>query len=73
VGVYVVYAPLTETPLTESRLKDAAVRTAMETQYSLGRLGRPDDVAQAALYLASDDAAWTTRMVLTVDGGIMAQ
>src|SRR5436309_1313318 len=63
---------LTETPLTESRLRDAAARTTMEAQYPLGRLGRPDDVAQAALYLASDDAAWTTGTVLTVDGGIMA-
>ncbi len=63
---------LTETPLTEARLEDAAARATMEAQYPLGRLGRPDDVAQAVLYLASDDAAWTTGTVLTVDGGIMA-
>jgi NAD(P)-dependent dehydrogenase (short-subunit alcohol dehydrogenase family) len=31
-----------------------------------------DDVARAALYLASDDAAWTSGTILTVDGGIMA-
>src|SRR5438552_8346266 len=64
---------VTETPLLESRLKDAAVRTAMEARVPLGRLGSPDDVAQAALYLASDDATWTTGTILTVDGGIMAQ
>jgi len=63
---------LTETPLIESRLKDAAVRKTMEAQYPLGRLGRPDDIAQAVLYLASDDAAWTTGTIVTVDGGIMA-
>src|SRR5947199_155682 len=63
---------VTETPLTESRLRDAATRTAMEAQYPLGRLGRPDDIAQAVLYLASDDAAWTTGTIVTVDGGIMA-
>jgi NAD(P)-dependent dehydrogenase (short-subunit alcohol dehydrogenase family) len=63
---------LTDTPLIESRLKDAAVRTALEAQYPLGRLGRPDDIAQAVLYLASDDAAWTTGTIITVDGGIMA-
>ena len=57
----------------ESRLKDAAVRTAMEARVPLGRLGSPDDVAQAALYLASDDATWTAGTILTVDGGIMAQ
>jgi NAD(P)-dependent dehydrogenase (short-subunit alcohol dehydrogenase family) len=63
---------LTETPLIESRLKDPAVRRTMEAQYPLGRLGRPHDVAQAVLYLASDDAAWTTGTIVTVDGGIMA-
>jgi NAD(P)-dependent dehydrogenase (short-subunit alcohol dehydrogenase family) len=63
---------LTETPMIESRLKDAAVRRTMEAQYPLGRLGRPNDIAQAVLYLASDDAAWTTGTIVTVDGGIMA-
>ena len=63
---------LTETPMIESRLKDAAVRRTMEAQYPLGRLGSPDDIAQAVLYLASDDAAWTTGTIVTVDGGIMA-
>jgi meso-butanediol dehydrogenase / (S,S)-butanediol dehydrogenase / diacetyl reductase len=44
----------------------------MEAQYPLGRLGRPDVVAQSVLYLASDDAAWTTGTIVTVDGGILA-
>jgi NAD(P)-dependent dehydrogenase (short-subunit alcohol dehydrogenase family) len=64
---------VTETPLTESRLKDAAVRKALEAQHPLGRLGQPDDVARAVLYFASDESAWTTGAILTVDGGIMAQ
>lgn len=37
----------------------------------LGRLGEPDDVAHAALFLASDASAWTTGTVLTVDGGAL--
>jgi NAD(P)-dependent dehydrogenase (short-subunit alcohol dehydrogenase family) len=41
-------------------------------QYPLGRFGSADDVARAALYLASDDAARTGGTILTVDGGIMA-
>jgi NAD(P)-dependent dehydrogenase (short-subunit alcohol dehydrogenase family) len=63
---------VTETPLTAPRLKDAAARTAMETGYPLGRLGRPEDVARAALYFASDESAWTTGTILPVDGGILA-
>ena len=37
----------------------------------LKRLGTPDDIARAALFLASDESGWTTGTSLTVDGGIM--
>jgi NAD(P)-dependent dehydrogenase (short-subunit alcohol dehydrogenase family) len=37
----------------------------------LRRLGRPEDVARAALYLASCDSEWVTGTALTVDGGVM--
>ena len=39
----------------------------------LERLGEPADIAGAALYFASDDAAWVTGQVLYVDGGALAQ
>jgi 3-oxoacyl-[acyl-carrier protein] reductase len=35
----------------------------------LGRVGRPDDIAAAALFLASDEASFITAQILTVDGG----
>lgn len=35
----------------------------------LGRMGSPEDIAYAALYLASDEAAWLTGVILPVDGG----
>jgi 3-oxoacyl-[acyl-carrier protein] reductase len=40
--------------------------------YPLGRLGTPEDIAHAALYLASDEAAFATGTVLVVDGGVTA-
>ena len=39
--------------------------------YPLGRVGRPDDVAEALLFLASDAAAWITGVVLPVEGGLL--
>lgn len=39
----------------------------------LGRLGEPDDIATAILFLASESASWITGQVLVVDGGITSQ
>ena len=36
----------------------------------LSRIGLPTDIARAAIFLASDQSAWTTGALLSVDGGI---
>jgi len=41
--------------------------------YPLGRLAAPSDVANAAVFLASDDASYVTGMDLVVDGGLLAK
>ncbi|WP_245623266.1 SDR family oxidoreductase [Spirillospora albida] len=51
-------------------LTDEATRTEMETKTPLGRIGDPEDVAAAVLYLASPAAAYVTGSVLRVDGGL---
>jgi len=41
----------------------------LEAQLPLGRIGEPDDIATAALFLASDASSWITGQILAVDGG----
>jgi NAD(P)-dependent dehydrogenase (short-subunit alcohol dehydrogenase family) len=47
-----------------------AVLRAFAAQHPMGRVGEPEDVARAALFLASDDAAFVTGSSLFVDGGL---
>jgi NAD(P)-dependent dehydrogenase (short-subunit alcohol dehydrogenase family) len=59
-----------ETPLMRDLLKDEAARRLRLNRIPLGRFGRAEDVVNAALYLASDESAWTTGTTFVVDGGI---
>jgi NAD(P)-dependent dehydrogenase (short-subunit alcohol dehydrogenase family) len=65
------------TPFNEHIFLDAPDRAAKEAEvarpYALGRLGRPEDVAAAILFLASDEAGWITGTSLLVDGGLTAR
>jgi NAD(P)-dependent dehydrogenase (short-subunit alcohol dehydrogenase family) len=47
-------------------------RRDFDALHPLGRMGTPEDVAYLALYLASDESAWMTGSVLTLDGGLTA-
>jgi 3-oxoacyl-[acyl-carrier protein] reductase len=60
-----------ETIMTERNLKmiPAGVQEQMRLQHPVQRLGTPDDVAQAALFLAADTASWISGVVLDVAGG----
>ena len=66
-----------DTPWVENLLSQAddpaQMRRNLIARQPLGRLGTPQEVAKAALYLASEDASFITGTALVIDGGITAQ
>jgi NAD(P)-dependent dehydrogenase (short-subunit alcohol dehydrogenase family) len=61
-----------ETPGVRGLFADPQIKAWFEAFHPLGRLGQPEEVAEAAVYFVSDEARWTTGSILTVDGGVMA-
>lgn len=61
-----------ETPLALQLYTDDAAWQRRRVHIPGGELGKPGDVADAVLYLASDESRWVTGTSLVVDGGIMA-
>ena len=59
----------TQTPMTDALPTE--MTQAMVAQTPLGRIGQPEDIAKAVLFLASDDASWITGQVLQSSGGLM--
>jgi 3-oxoacyl-[acyl-carrier protein] reductase len=68
ITVNVVAPGFIDTPMTDT-LADAQ-RTKLLEAIPLGRMGKPDDVAAAVAYLASEEAAWVTGATLHVNGGM---
>jgi len=66
----VIETPVYDTFLTPEQVK--AVLPTFNAMHPLGRNGQPADVAEALLFLASDQASFITGVVLPVDGGVMA-
>jgi NAD(P)-dependent dehydrogenase (short-subunit alcohol dehydrogenase family) len=64
---------LIRTPLTEQYFADDAFEEGLRAVVPQGRVGLADDVADAALYLASDQSAYVNGIALTVDGGWLAE
>ena len=63
---------LVDTPLSEFLTKSENSLNASEKLHPMGRIGKIDDIAEAILYLASDESKWTTGAVIPVDGGMAA-
>ena len=62
-----------ETPMTEGFLADPSMRQDRMDRTPIGRLGKPEDVAYGALFLASDEASFMTGSELVIDGGRTAE
>jgi NAD(P)-dependent dehydrogenase (short-subunit alcohol dehydrogenase family) len=82
-GLAVEYAPFgirvnalapgfVETALTARALKNPGIQKALLDSTPLRRFGLPEEIAKAALFLASDDASYVTGAELAVDGGMSA-
>jgi NAD(P)-dependent dehydrogenase (short-subunit alcohol dehydrogenase family) len=75
IRINAVAPAVVETPIYNSFMTEEQVKETLPTFnafHPLGRNGRPGDVADAILFLASDQASWITGTVLPVDGGVTA-
>lgn len=58
-----------ETPFTQESLAKESVKNWLLERTPMGRIGKPEDVANGVAFLASDEASWITGTTLFVDGG----
>ncbi|NLS00431.1 SDR family oxidoreductase [Rhizobium sp. P38BS-XIX] len=75
IRINAVAPAVVETPVYNTFLSNEQVKEVLPTFNSfhpLGRNGQPRDVAEAILFLASDQASWITGTILPVDGGVTA-
>ena len=69
IRVNVVVPAVVETPATAGMLSDENARKGTEKLIPMGRVGQPRELANAILFLASDEASYVTGVALPVDGG----
>ncbi len=62
---------IVETDMTKPYLGNEVDRAMAIAEHPIGRIGMPEDVAKAILYLVSEDSSWITGAILPVDGGII--
>jgi NAD(P)-dependent dehydrogenase (short-subunit alcohol dehydrogenase family) len=63
---------IVETEMVAKFSTDENARRQRVALHPMGRFGQPDEIANAAVFLGSDESGWTTGSVLTIDGGYSA-
>lgn len=61
---------LTDTPLAASLLSSEDKKEASNKRHPLGRIGRPEDIANATVFLLSESSSWMTGQIIHLDGGM---
>jgi 3-oxoacyl-[acyl-carrier protein] reductase len=72
IRVNAIAPSLTDTPMAFRLLSTEERRSAIEQRNPMKRIGNPDDIASAAVFLLSDHASWITGQIIAVDGGMGA-
>ena len=70
IRVNAIAPSLTETPLASALLSTPEKKEASDKRHPLGRIGTPEDIASATLFLLSSQSSWMTGQILHIDGGM---
>lgn len=72
INVNAIAPGLFESDMTKSYVNDPTKQKSISHQIPLGRIGKPEDIAGAALYLSAAASSWITGQTLVIDGGLTA-
>ena len=70
IRVNAIAPSLTDTPMASKLLSNDEKKEASAKRHPLNSVGKPEEIANAAFYLLSDESSWVTGQILHVDGGI---
>ncbi|MCE7053206.1 SDR family oxidoreductase [Algoriphagus sp. AGSA1] len=70
IRVNAIAPSLTDTPLAKQLVSSHEKRSAFDKRHPLGRIGTPEDIAEATCFLLDEKSSWVTGQILHVDGGM---